>query len=362
MHQQSPSDTAPRRWRTRAKLAAGTLALTMGALGAGLVATALPAYADVLSSFYTIGTPSGSVGTVTATPASVGASASTSFQLTFNAAGHSPAQATPQLPSPFHSPRRLCQRNISLVGGNCIQAGTAGNGGAGSATASGITIFLMSSCSISAGTPVSAWRSHANAPATTGTFFFTVSTSSNVSPATSNTIAVGTSGATLSAVSHNFGVNTTYTISNVAVAGLAASQNVVTLSVIPSGTIVLPSGAASYIVVYTPPGGSAATDAVTGITPTSASVVSLTLATPVANGGTLNFTFNGTQPKRGGNCGHDGPTRYRHGANHKLYYVRQLGHWCHRYAGIGIGHRGNDVHGELPDVERTLCRWRHLLE
>ena len=50
MHQQSPSDTAPRRWRGRAKLAAGTLALTMGALGAGLVATALPAYADVLSS------------------------------------------------------------------------------------------------------------------------------------------------------------------------------------------------------------------------------------------------------------------------------------------------------------------------
>ncbi len=87
MHQQSPSNTAPRRWRSRAKLAAGTLALTMGALGAGLVATALPAYADVLSSFYTIGTPSGSVGTVTATPASVGASASTSFTLTFNSVG-----------------------------------------------------------------------------------------------------------------------------------------------------------------------------------------------------------------------------------------------------------------------------------
>ena len=32
-----------------AKLAAGALALTMGTLGEGLVATALPAYADVLS-------------------------------------------------------------------------------------------------------------------------------------------------------------------------------------------------------------------------------------------------------------------------------------------------------------------------
>ena len=48
MHQKSPSTTAPRSWRGRAKLAAGSLALTMGALGAGLVATALPAYADVL--------------------------------------------------------------------------------------------------------------------------------------------------------------------------------------------------------------------------------------------------------------------------------------------------------------------------
>ena len=295
MHQQSPSDTAPRRWRSRAKLAAGTLALTMGALGASLVATALPAYADVLSSFYTIGTPSGSVGTVTATPASVGAAASTSFTVTFTTAaalaGSSNASVT-VIPSTALS---STPTGIDLLGGNCIQSGTTGNGGTGSATGSGISIFLLSSCSISAGTPVSVSFT-ANAPAATGTFFFTVTTSSNVTPATSNTIAVGTSGATLSAASHNFGVNTTYTISNAAVAGLATSQNVVTLSVVPSGTIGLPGGAASYTVVYTPPGGTAATDAVTGITPTSTSVVSLTLATPVVNGGTLNFTFNGSNP------------------------------------------------------------------
>ncbi len=269
----------------------------MGALGAGLVATALPAYADVLSSFYTIGTPSGAVGTVTATPASVGASASTNFTLTFNAvgalAGSSNASVT-VIPSVALT---SVPTNIDLIGGNCIQAGTAGSGGAGSATASGMTIFLMASCSIGAGTPVSV-TFNANAPAAAGTFFFTVTTSSNVTPATSNTVAVGTSGATLSAASHNFGVNTSYTISNVAVAGLTTSQNVVTLSVIPSGTILLPGGAASYTVVYTPPGGSAATDAVTGITPTSTSVVSLTLATPVANGGTLNFTFNGQTQAR----------------------------------------------------------------
>ena len=136
----------------------------------------------------------------------------------------------------------------------------------------------------------------ANAPATISSFFFTVSTSSNVTAATSNTIAVGTLGATLTAASHNFGVNTSYTISNAAIAGLTTSQNVVTLSVVPAGTIALPGGAASYTVVYTPSGGSATNDIVTGITPTSPSVVSLTLATPVANSGTLAITFNATNP------------------------------------------------------------------
>ena len=295
MHQQSPSNTAPRGWRSRAKLAAGALALTMGALGAGLAATALPAYADVLSSYYTIGTPSGSVGTVTASPASVGASTSTSFTVTFNAAAALVGSSNASITVSSSTPLTSVPTSISVIGGTCIQSGTAGNGGAGLATTSSILIYLLSSCSISAGTSVSVAFT-ASAPATTGSFYFTVSTSSNVTTATSNAIAVGTSGATLSALSHNFGVNTTYTIGNAAVAGLAASQNVVTLSVIPGGTIGLPSGAASYTVVYTPPGGTAATNTVTGITPTSSSVVSLTLGTPVTNGGILNITFNGSNP------------------------------------------------------------------
>jgi hypothetical protein len=295
MYQQSPSDTASRRWRSRAKLAAGTLALTMGALGAGLVATALPAYADVLSSYYTIGTPSGSVGTVTATPASVGADASTSFQLTFPAAAALAGASNAYINISSSAPLTSIPTSIGVFAEGCIQSGTAGQGGAGSATTSGILIYLISSCSITAGTSVQVLFT-ANAPAATGSFFFTLSTSSNATAASSNTIAVGTSGATLSAAPHNFGVNAAYTISNAAVAGLTTSQNVVTLSVVPGGTIVLPAGSASYTVVYTPSGGSAANDVVTGITPTSTSVVSLTLATPVFNGGTLNFTFNATNP------------------------------------------------------------------
>jgi hypothetical protein len=295
MHQQSPSGTAPRRWRGRAKLAAGTLALTMGALGAGLTATALPAYADVLSSYYTIGTPSGSVGTVTATPATVAASASNSFTVTFTAAAALAGSSNASVTVTSSTPLSSVPTAVALIGGNCIQSGTAGNGGAGIATTGQVTIYLLASCSISAGTGV-AVSFTANAPATTGTFHFTVSTSSNVTAATSNTITVGTSGATLSAASHNFGVNTSYTVSNVSVAGLTTSQTVVTLSVVPAGTISLPNGAASYTVTYTPPGGAAGGDAVTGFTFTSSSMVSLTLATPVSNGGTLNITFNASNP------------------------------------------------------------------
>ena len=296
MQQQNPVDLALRRWRGRAKLAAGALALTMGALGAGLVATALPAYADVLSSYYTIGTPSGSVGTVAVTPTSVGASALTSFNVTFTTAaalaGSSNASVT-IIPS---TSLTSVPTNIDLIGGNCLQSGTAGQGGPGAATAGGITIYLLSSCSISAGTSVTVSFS-ANAPATVGTtFYFTVTTSSNVTPSTSNTISVGTSGATLTAASSIFGVNTVYTINNVPVAGLTASQNIVTLSVVPSGTISLAQGASSYTVTYTPSGGSAVSDPVTGITPTSTSTVALTLATALATGYTINVTATGSNP------------------------------------------------------------------
>ncbi len=54
--EESPRTTG-RRGVGSAKLLAGTLVLTMGALGAGLAATALPAYADVTSGNYTIGSP-----------------------------------------------------------------------------------------------------------------------------------------------------------------------------------------------------------------------------------------------------------------------------------------------------------------
>ncbi len=50
----APLSTSARRW---AKVPAGALALTMFTLGAGLTATALPAYGDVTTNGYTISAP-----------------------------------------------------------------------------------------------------------------------------------------------------------------------------------------------------------------------------------------------------------------------------------------------------------------
>ena len=72
MHKQDPSRPVTRRGRGRSRATAVAVVLTTGALCAGLAITALPAYADVTSNDYTIGSPSGAVSTVVATPSSFG--------------------------------------------------------------------------------------------------------------------------------------------------------------------------------------------------------------------------------------------------------------------------------------------------
>ena len=151
MQEQSPSALAPRRAWSRAKLVAGTLALTVGALGAGLAATALPAYADVVSSTYTIGSPSPGVGGVTAIPASVTASASTNFQVMFTAASAISGSSSSWINLSTSAALASAPTNLALVANGCIQGSTAGTGGAGSVSTTGVLIYLSSTCNISAG-------------------------------------------------------------------------------------------------------------------------------------------------------------------------------------------------------------------
>ena len=83
MQETGRSAISRRRGLGRARWLGAGLAVTVVALGAGLAATALPAYADVTSSDYTIGTPTGAVSAVAATPAAVTTGASTQFVVTF---------------------------------------------------------------------------------------------------------------------------------------------------------------------------------------------------------------------------------------------------------------------------------------
>ena len=295
MREESPSALAHSRAWGRTKLAAATLALTVGALGAGLAATALPAYADVVSSAYTIGSPSPGVGGVTATPASVVASASNSFSVMFTAAssisGSSSSYVTVTSTVAFAS----IPANIDLISNGCIQAGTSGTGGAGSVSSSGMQIFLASTCSITAGSSVTVSFTAA-APASN--FYFSVATSANITPSTSNTITVGSSASTLTAGSLAFGANTTYSISGVPVTNLTASQYTIIISAaVTSGSPITfyTGGATGYTVSYTPSGGVATSDPVTAAV-ASGATVTLTVSNAIPTGSTLNMTAVGTNP------------------------------------------------------------------
>ena len=285
-----------RRW---AKPAAVALALTTVALGAGLVATAVPAYGDVTTNTYTIGAPGGAVSDLAASPTSVGEGALTDFVVTFdlpaalsgpsdNSVTVTPSTALASVPA-----------NIDIVGGSCIQAGTAGTGGAGGASTTALTIELSSGCSLNAGQDVAVGFT-ADAPSTTGTMYFDVSTSKNATPASSNSVTIAVAGPQLSAASAQFGANTTYSVTGVPVTNVSSGQTTVKLAVGLAGrakAITLYGGTAGYTVTYTPASGTATKDAVTSVAMSSSNhAATLTLATGVANGDVLNITAKGTNP------------------------------------------------------------------
>jgi hypothetical protein len=292
-----------RRGRARrpSRLLATTTVLTSTVLGAGtlvgvLAVTAGPAYADVTTSTYTIGSPSPAVTSVTASPSGATVVSPTNFEVSFTvnpSLSGSSADWVNVVPS---TPLGSTPSNIALVGSSCVQAGT--NGGAYSAT--GLTIDLNGSCNLSSGTKAEV-DFKADAPGSTGTFSFAVTTSNNSSPATSNTITVTAAGPVLTAATYAFGANTTYTVNNTTVASLSASPTSLTLTAaathgtekiafVNSGT-----GGAGYSVSVTPSGGTASADTVTNAS-ASGATVTLTLGTALANGDALTITSTGTSP------------------------------------------------------------------
>jgi hypothetical protein len=286
-----------RRLRGLWRLVAGGAVMGVAALACALAATAGVAYGDVTSSDYTIGTPTGPVSSVAASPGKVAVGTSTNFEISFTpptplagSAGDwvsiTPSRALGSTPT-----------DIDLVGSSCAQAGT--DGGAFSAT--GVTIDLDSLCSTGAGTKVEVDFT-ANAPVSTGTLGFTVTTSENDTPASSNGVTVTPAGPVLTAASYAFGANTTYTIGEAPVASLTSSGNSLTLTATAAsgaGTIAFlnsGSGGAGYAVDYVPPGGGAATsDTVTNAS-ASGATVTLTLATALVSGDTVDIDASGQNP------------------------------------------------------------------
>ena len=289
--------------RRRAKRPAGALALTSVTLGGLLMATALPAYGGVSTNTYTIGAPSGAVGAVAASPGSVGEGALTNFAVTFDLPAALSGPSDDSVTVTPSTALASVPANIDIVGGSCIQAGTGGMGGAGRVSTTAVTIELSSSCSLSAGQNVEVGFA-ADAPSTTGTMYFDVSTSKNATPASSNSVTIVVARPQLSAASAQLGANTTYSVTGVPVASLSSGQTTLKLTVgVTSGAeaITLYGGTAGYTVAYTPASGTATKDAVTSVALRSTNhAVTLTLATAVANGGVLNITAKGTNPAASG--------------------------------------------------------------
>lgn len=278
---------------------AGAATLTVAALSAGLLLTAGPAYADVTSNVYTIGSPSHAVTNVASSPSAVGVAASTNFEVTFTVAKSLSGNSSDWVSVVPSTPLGSTPANIDLVGSSCVQAGT--NGGA--FTASGITVNLNGSCSLAGGSKAEV-DFQADAPASTGTFTFAVTTTQNATPATSNTVTVSTGGPALTAATYGLGANTVYTISNASIGNLTSSgANLTMKAAATSGAQIVnfinsPTGA-GYSVTYTPSGGSATKDTVTSVAASGASVT-LTLSTALANNDNYVVTASGTNPDASG--------------------------------------------------------------
>jgi hypothetical protein len=275
-----------------------------------------------LTNTYTIGSPSGGVNNVTVTPTTGTTGVSQSYTITFVAVSALATGNTITIGDSLGNAlvSTIVPSTVALISGTCLQAGSATNTTAG---ASGLIITLTTpACpSITAGSTVTVtFNAGSTSPAQpSGSFNFTVATSTNATAVNTPTVTVSSAPPSLTAGTLAAGQTTTYTITG-AGASNATGGSWSTLSP-PATVLELTStgGAitfaqannptASYTVTYTPSGGTAATDPVTTVTPitltgaactptltTPCAGVALTLTTAVASGGTVNIVASGVNP------------------------------------------------------------------
>jgi hypothetical protein len=304
MQELNPSAKRPSRWRG-AKFIAGTLALTMGTLGAGLAATALPASATATTNSYTIGSLTGSVSNVTISPTTATSSASASEEIFFTATAGLTTGNTITVTSNNTLTAMPTAVQVIDASGPCLEnASTAGDVAYPSADV--FTVTLAANCTIAVGNTVQVdftYTPTVTSPTTT----FTVTTTNNGSASSAADLTVNSTPPDLSASSLTTGYNAAYTITNIGATGatggswatLTPTTDTAWIQVATSGAAVAGfafyNGQAGYTVTVTPSGGSATTDALTGFyyAPGGATV-DLELTTDIASGSTVTVTAEGT--------------------------------------------------------------------
>ncbi|HMK96294.1 MAG TPA: hypothetical protein VK425_02045, partial [Acidimicrobiales bacterium] len=284
------------------KVLGAALATAAGLYGLGVTVGAPDAYANVASAPYTIGVPTSAVGSPQASPANAVQGLTTNFVVKFLVTSAVPSAQGGSVAVASSQPLGTLPSNITLIDDTdtaCFQGGTGG----GAVTSSLIVVNVVSSCTLSAGDTVEVDFS-AEAPLNTGSFYFQVTTSANLTPATTNPVSITASPPTFSAGTGALGANTTYTISGAvwASSALTGTFNVLVLQAQANSGTALSwyPGAAGYSVTYVTSGGRPAADmvaaaAVSG-SPLSGGTVSLVLASALSAGETLIVVGRGTNP------------------------------------------------------------------
>ena len=300
MSEQRPWPAAMTRRRRAIRPLAGTLAVLAALVAAGVWAAAPPAYAQVVTAAYAIGTPTNAVASVVASPATLSQSAPTTFVVKFRATVALSGTGSSSVTITSSAALATAPTSVALIDDSnsaCFQAGS--NGGPVGTTT--ITVDLVASCNVATGDEVEVDFT-ASGPSSIGDFTLAVTTSGNGSPAASNTLMVEPAPPTVSATSVVLGANATYTLSGASWTTLGASVNALVLTAKASAgtTISWYSGGSGYLVTYTPQKGAPAGDVVqavhVGTTSTSNDTVILTLATALVAGDRVTISGKGTNP------------------------------------------------------------------
>lgn len=286
----------------------------MLAAGGLAAVTAAPAFADVTTADYTIGTPTGAVTSATVSPTTVVANSLTSWTVSFVTPASLGSGATVTIADDASNAVAGSTQvgTAYLLSGSCLQTGTA------TASAGNPLVFTINcSSGISAGATVQAVF---NATSPSSNFYFEVSTSANSTAVDTSTVTVNSAPPTLSASTLTPGAGAVYSLSGIGGAGatnaltgantpsaqwsnLTGSANVIELT---SNAITwYSSGPGGYSVTYTPPSSTATSDPVTAINTTQTNTatvhgVYLQLTSSIPVGSTVSITADGTNPSVAG--------------------------------------------------------------